>query len=74
MLTPELIARSKKVCASFYLDDKVTVYLLNGASFTGTVGETDDNENVLALYQSNASLVEIDIVNNPIVAHSVVHN
>lgn len=76
MITPELIERSKKVCASFYLDDRVTVYLLNGLVISGSVGEVNDsfgdtNETVLALYTQDNDLVQIDIVNNPIVAHSV---
>lgn len=45
------------------LDDKVTIYSQNGLSFTGTVGETS-NENVLVIHQPEGKLLlDLEMLN-----------
>lgn len=61
---------SMKINNSFYLDDKVRVWLKNGLCFTGTVGEVNNPDRELGLYYES-SLIIMDIVTNPIVAYTV---
>jgi hypothetical protein len=62
--------KSKEINSRFHLDELVKVYLYNGMTFCGTVGECKDPTTELGLYTDNG-LVIIDIVNNPIVAYSI---
>ena len=44
------------------LDDKITIYIEGGKSFTGIVGETS-NENVLVIHQPKVGVVLLDLEN-----------